>query len=263
MVRDSAWREGRKTEPPDHLIQGTATLRHVGCGSLPRRCPFLPRMGDTWSVARPSMFTFAGGEPAFRALAEAHHRRCLEDPVLAHPFSHPGNPEHVDRLADYWAEVFGGPRRYTESFGGHSAMLELHARTGAEEDLGARFVACFVQAAEDAGLPDDAEFRGPPRIHGVGGRRGAVLLAAGRSGGARSAGPPLGLGRSAVDLDGSDAALRTTRRSASGSICEKAREPPSRINRNSEGSGDAETSSINRSAVVRLAGGDSNPQPTD
>ncbi len=153
MVRDSAWREGRKTEPPDHLIQGTATLRYVGCGSLPRRCPFLPRMGETWSVARPSMFTIAGGEPAFRALAEAHHRRCLEDPVLAHPFSHPGNPEHVERLADYWAEVFGGPRRYSESFGGHSAMLELHARTGAEEDLGARFVACFVQRRKMRAFP--------------------------------------------------------------------------------------------------------------
>jgi hypothetical protein len=43
------------------------------------------------------------------ALAAAHHRRCLEDPVLNHPFSHPGNPQHVQRLADYWAEVFGGP----------------------------------------------------------------------------------------------------------------------------------------------------------
>ncbi len=38
-------------------------------------------------------------------------------------------------------------------------MLELHARTGAEEDLGARFGACFVRAADDAGLPDDPEFR--------------------------------------------------------------------------------------------------------
>ncbi len=64
------------------------------------------------------MFTFAGGEPAFRALAEAHHRRCLDDPVLSHPFSHPGNPEHIQRLADYWTEVFGGPARYAP-FGGH------------------------------------------------------------------------------------------------------------------------------------------------
>ena len=38
-------------------------------------------------------------------------------------------------------------------------MLEMHARTQAVEDLGRRFVECFVQALDDAGLPDDVEFR--------------------------------------------------------------------------------------------------------
>jgi hemoglobin len=116
-------------------------------------------------MQRPSIYEFAGGEAAFRALAAAHHRRCLGDPVLEHPFSHPGNPEHVERLADYWSEVFGGPARYSESFGGHSGMLEIHAGQGAEEDLGARFVACFVQAADDAGLPDDPELRAALRSY--------------------------------------------------------------------------------------------------
>jgi hemoglobin len=105
------------------------------------------------------MYEFAGGQPAFLALAAAHHERCLEDPELNHPFSHPTNPQHVERLADYWAEVFGGPPRYSESFGGHSAMLDLHARQGAGDDYGPRFVACFVQAADDASLPDDPDFR--------------------------------------------------------------------------------------------------------
>ena len=106
------------------------------------------------------MFEFAGGEPAFLALAAAHHRRCLEDPILSHPFSHPGNnPQHIERLAGYWAEVFGGPRRYSGSWGGHSAMLGVHAGQGADQDLGTRFIACFMQAADDAGLPDDADFR--------------------------------------------------------------------------------------------------------
>jgi hemoglobin len=105
------------------------------------------------------MFEFAGGDEAFLALAAAHHERCLQDPELNHPFSHTGNPEHVQRLADYWAEVFGGPTRYSESFGGHSAMLEIHARQGSGEDFGPRFVACFMQAADDVDLPDDPEFR--------------------------------------------------------------------------------------------------------
>jgi hemoglobin len=111
------------------------------------------------------MFEFAGGGPALLSLAAAFHQRCLEDPVLSHPFSHPGNPEHVERLADYWAEVLGGPTRYSESFGGHSAMLGIHAGQGAEDELGDRFVACFVQAADDAGLPDDPAFRAGLRAY--------------------------------------------------------------------------------------------------
>ena len=79
------------------------------------------------------------------ALAAAHHQRCVEDPVLNHPFSHPGNPQHVERLADYWAGVFGGPPR-SASFGGHSEMLDIHAGQGADHHLSARFVACFAQA---------------------------------------------------------------------------------------------------------------------
>src|SRR5438445_9892887 len=125
----------------------------------------VPTCSDPPPMTRPSMFEFAGGDAAFLALAAAHHQRCLADPVLSHPFSHPDNPDHVERLADYWAEVFGGPPRYSESFGGHSAMLGIHAGQGADADLGDRFVACFVQAADDAGLPDDAEFRAGLRAY--------------------------------------------------------------------------------------------------
>jgi hemoglobin len=44
-------------------------------------------------------------------------------------------------------------------------MLGIHAGQGAGEDLGARFVAYFVQAAEDAGLPSDPEFRDSLRAY--------------------------------------------------------------------------------------------------
>jgi hemoglobin len=110
-------------------------------------------------MPRPSIFEAAGGEGAFLRLAAAHHERCLQDPELNHPFSHPGHPQHVARLASYWAEVFGGPPTYSQSCGGHSAMLGIHAGEGILADLGERFVTCFVQAADDAELPDDAELR--------------------------------------------------------------------------------------------------------
>ena len=109
---------------------------------------------------RPTLFEFAGGEPAFLALAAAHHVRCLADPELNHPFSHPGqHPQHVERLAAYWAEVMGGPPRYSQDCADHSAMLVLHSGNGDMSDLGRRFVDCFVRAADDAKLPADKEFR--------------------------------------------------------------------------------------------------------
>ena len=110
---------------------------------------------------RASLFEFAGGAPAFLALARAHHARCLADPELNHPFSHPGqHPQHIERLAAYWGEVLGGPPTYSHSCGDQSALQHMHAANGeGMHDLGRRFVACFDAAMDDAQLPDDPEFR--------------------------------------------------------------------------------------------------------
>jgi len=73
----------------------------------------------------------------------------------------------VEKLAEYWGEVFGGPPTFSSSYGGHSAMLTLHANAGGDvdADLGDRFLACFVRAMDDAGLPDDADLRAALRSY--------------------------------------------------------------------------------------------------
>lgn len=115
---------------------------------------------------RPTLYEFAGGEQAFLALAAAHHARCLSDPELNHPFSHPGqHPRHVERLAAYWAEVMGGPAGYSRECGSQSALVHMHAGNGDMSDLGRRFVDCFVHAADDAGLPADPAFRAALRAY--------------------------------------------------------------------------------------------------
>jgi hemoglobin len=109
---------------------------------------------------RPTLFEYAGGAEAFLALAAAHHARCLADPELNHPFSHgPQHPQHVERLAAYWAEVMGGPPAYSQASGDESGVLQMHAGNGDMSDLGERFVRCFVAALDDVQLPDDPEFR--------------------------------------------------------------------------------------------------------
>jgi len=105
------------------------------------------------------MYEFAGGEQAFLALAAAVTERCIEDPELNHAFSHGLSHNHNENLAAYWAEVFGGPSSYSRNLGGHSGMLTIHAAQGAPDEWGDRFEACFIQAMDDARLPDDPDFR--------------------------------------------------------------------------------------------------------
>ncbi|WP_375425952.1 group II truncated hemoglobin [uncultured Friedmanniella sp.] len=115
---------------------------------------------------RPTLYDFAGGEAALLRLARAHHARCLADPELNHPFSHPGqHPLHVERLAAYWAEVLGGPATYSTEMSDHSQVLRTHAGNGDMSDLGRRLVRCFVEAMQDADLPDDPDFRAAMRAY--------------------------------------------------------------------------------------------------
>jgi hemoglobin len=112
------------------------------------------------TAGTPTLYDFAGGEPAFLALAAAHHARCLADSELNHPFSHDDqHPQHVERLAAYWGEVMGGPPAYSRACGDQPGILRMHSGNGDMGDLGERFLACFLLALDDAGLPPDPAFR--------------------------------------------------------------------------------------------------------
>ena len=115
---------------------------------------------------RPTLYEFAGGQKSFEIFAAALHARCLADPELNHPFSHPGqHPQHVERLAAYLAEAMGGPPRYSTECGDQSGLVLLHSGNGDMSDLGRRFADCFMLAAADAGWPEDQEFRAAIRAY--------------------------------------------------------------------------------------------------
>lgn len=81
-----------------------------------------------------------------------------QDPLLAPVFA--GMEEdHPERVAAWLGETFGGPKRYTESFGGYPHMVSQHLGKALTEAQRARWVALLCQAADDAGLPADPEFR--------------------------------------------------------------------------------------------------------
>ena len=105
------------------------------------------------------MFDWIGGLPALtRTTRILYEKYVPEDPLLAPLFAHSG-PDHSERVAKWLAEVFGGPKDYSEEFGGYSAMLSQHLGRVLTDDKRARWVELLMKSANDAGLPNDAEFR--------------------------------------------------------------------------------------------------------
>lgn len=106
-----------------------------------------------------TLYEFAGGRAAMRSLAHAHYSRCLADPILSQVFGTAGSPTHAEHLADWFTEVLGGPKLYTEHHGGHEALLRHHAGRRIQEPQRARFVEVFLECSDEVGLPDDPRFR--------------------------------------------------------------------------------------------------------
>ena len=109
--------------------------------------------------AEQTIFEFLGGSEALFRLAGAQYRRCLTDPVLVQVFGTEGRPGHVEHLAAWLGEVFGGPDVYTRELGGHPALLRHHANLAITEEQRHHFVQAFMEAADEAGLPTDERFR--------------------------------------------------------------------------------------------------------
>jgi hemoglobin len=106
-----------------------------------------------------TVFEAAGESDGLRRLAAAWHRRVMADEVVSHAFSHGFNPQHVERLAAYWAEALGGPSTYSGSYGGETFVVKLHSGNGVHDEMDRRAIACFDQAVEDVGLAGNDALR--------------------------------------------------------------------------------------------------------
>jgi hemoglobin len=59
----------------------------------------------------------------------------------------------------WWSEVFGGPPAYTERLGGYKRMIRRHIGLAIAPEQRLRFVTLMSEAADEADLPADPEFR--------------------------------------------------------------------------------------------------------
>lgn len=99
-----------------------------------------------------TIFEAAGGMDGLRRLAAAWHQRVMADELVSHAFSHGFHPDHIERLAAYWAEALGGPAAYSAKYGDETAVVKMHSGNGEHHEMDRRAIACFDQALEDAGV---------------------------------------------------------------------------------------------------------------
>jgi hemoglobin len=126
---------------------------------LPRRDRLAKTRNDCHHGGMQTVFEAAGGNDGLHRLADAWHRRVMVDDVVGHAFSHGFHPQHVERLAAYWAEALGGPSTYSNAYGNETTVVKMHSGNGEHDDMDRRAIACFDQALADVGLADNAALR--------------------------------------------------------------------------------------------------------
>jgi hemoglobin len=106
----------------------------------------------------PSLFEWMGGMDKFQQLTDIFYKKVLTDPLLEPIFRHM-SPDHQRHVANFIAEVFGGPKAYTGEGGSHAGMVQHHFGRHLTEQQRRQWVKLLIDAADEIKLPEDPEFR--------------------------------------------------------------------------------------------------------
>jgi hemoglobin len=111
-----------------------------------------------------TLYEHAGGQEAIHRFIEIFYAKFLADPLIK-PLVREARAEHVEHLAAFTAETFGGPDDFSRRMGGFAHLIAVHRGLRIAEEQRGRFVELYLEAADEAGLPDDAPFREALRSH--------------------------------------------------------------------------------------------------
>lgn len=104
-----------------------------------------------------SLYDELGGLPALRRLSTAFYERVLADELLAPVFAG-FDQRHVEHVAVWLGEVFGGPADFTAQLGGHQSLLRSHLGLGIRDEHRTRWLE-LMGAAIDETLPGRTDLR--------------------------------------------------------------------------------------------------------
>lgn len=107
----------------------------------------------------PTLYEWVGGVEVFEKLTEAFYAKVLADELL-YPVFKSMSQEHTRHVAHFIAEVFGGPKSYTQDDNGsHARMVGHHLGKMLDEPKRKRWMALLLETADEIGLASDPEFR--------------------------------------------------------------------------------------------------------
>ncbi|WP_406197090.1 group II truncated hemoglobin [Kitasatospora sp. NBC_01560] len=104
-----------------------------------------------------SLYEAVGGIDALRSLSNTFYEGVLADPVLAPVFAD-FTPTHIEHVAVWLGEIFGGPARFTGELGGHQSLLRSHLGLAITEEQRGRWMELMADAVRKE-LPDDELLR--------------------------------------------------------------------------------------------------------
>jgi len=113
-------------------------------------------------TAIPSLYEWVGNAETFSQLIEVFYDKAVADALLNPLFNHMP-AQHRQHVAEWFAEIFGGPNVYSAPYeageGAHHHMITAHLDLGITEEQRKRWVQLMSDAADDVHLPADPEFR--------------------------------------------------------------------------------------------------------
>ncbi len=122
----------------------------------------------------PTLYEWLGGMPVLEQLTTVFYARVKVDPLLAPVFARM-SPDHPQHVAEFLAEVFGGPAKYSAEHGGHPAMIRHHLSRHLTQEQRRRWLSLLLECGDEIGLKDDPEFRSALVAYLEWGTRLAVL----------------------------------------------------------------------------------------
>ena len=139
------------------LCRCGASLNKPFCSGMHWSTGFADPVADP--AAEPTLFEWAGGYPALLDMTRIFYSRHVPSDPLIGPLFAAMAPDHPERVAAWLSEVFGGPTFYSDRYGGYARMISEHLDKHLTRDQRAHWARLMSQSADEAGLPDDAEFR--------------------------------------------------------------------------------------------------------